>query len=275
MPFLEVNGKRLFYHKTSAEKVSKPGSNLSVLAIHGLGSTHSFYLPVFRQLAEAGFTCYGYDTYGSGHSVLSDNAEQSVGSMSDDVLGLMSKLGLTAKQTILIGHSMGGMVACQAATQHPFAGLVLLGPVHPSPAAAEVFSKRIQIVHEQGMEAMADTIPRAATGSRSTATQHAWIRSLLLSQHPAGYISLCNVIAKANPPEYQRITSPVLVVAGAEDKSAPLAGCRAILESCKPDVRTRIEVLDGMGHWHCVEAPDAVGKLIVEFAHEVREPGAV
>lgn len=78
------------------------------------------------------------------------------------------------------------------------------------------------------MEAMADTIPRAATGSRSTSTQHAFIRTLLLAQDAAGYISLCKVIADAEPPKYDKITSPMLLLAGAEDKSAPLEGCQLI-----------------------------------------------
>ena len=80
------------------------------------------------------------------------------------------------------------------------------------------------------MEAMADAIPGAATGSKATPTQQAFIRSLLLSQQPEGYVSLCNVIAEAMPPEYGKVASPLLIVAGAEDKSAPLPGCQTILD---------------------------------------------
>jgi hypothetical protein len=80
------------------------------------------------------------------------------------------------------------------------------------------------------MEAMADAIPKAATGSMSTSAQHAWIRSLLLSQQPAGYISLCSILAKATPPDYRQVRSPILLIAGADDKSAPLVGCTTILE---------------------------------------------
>lgn len=80
------------------------------------------------------------------------------------------------------------------------------------------------------MEAMADTIPRVATGSKSTPTQKAFIRSLLLSQQPAGYVSLCKVIAEAEPPEYKNVTCPLLIVAGDDDKSAPLQGCQSIYD---------------------------------------------
>jgi hypothetical protein len=80
------------------------------------------------------------------------------------------------------------------------------------------------------MEAMAVTIPGAATGSKSTPTQQAFIRSLLLSQELAGYVSLCKVIAGATPPEYAKVTCPLLIVAGEEDKSASLSGCQTIFD---------------------------------------------
>lgn len=32
------------------------------------------------------------------------------------------------------------------------------------------------------------------------------------------------------------------------------------------EVRKEIEVLDGVGHWHCVEAGEVIGGRIVRFA---------
>ena len=60
----------------------------------------------------------------------------------------MDTLGLKNSQTIVIGHSMGGMVACELASRNCYAGVVLLGPVHPNPEGAEVFASRIAAVKE-------------------------------------------------------------------------------------------------------------------------------
>lgn len=48
----------------------------------------------------------------------------------------------------VVGHSMGGMIACELAIQYPHRvkGLILPGPVHPSPTLSEVFTKRIAAV---------------------------------------------------------------------------------------------------------------------------------
>lgn len=67
-------------------------------------------------------------------------------SMADDASSLMTTFGTTPGRTIVVGHSMGGMVACQLASLHSFAGAVLIGPVHPSSGVASVFSKRIETV---------------------------------------------------------------------------------------------------------------------------------
>jgi DNA repair exonuclease SbcCD nuclease subunit len=79
------------------------------------------------------------------------------------------------------------------------------------------------------MEAVAKVIPSAATGPNATATQKAFIRTLLLAQTAAGYKSLCRTIAGATRPRYEDITCPLLIIAGSHDKTAPLTGSQDIL----------------------------------------------
>ena len=57
---------------------------------------------------------------------------------------------------------------------------------------------------------------------------------------------------------------PVLIIAGEEDKSAPLKGCEFILGELGSREK-KLEVLKGVGHWHCVEASDEVGRLVKGF----------
>lgn len=79
-----------------------------------------------------------------------------------------------------------------------------------------------------GMEAMADTIPAAATGPKATETQRAFIRALLLSQSPEGYNSLCKAISDAQPPDYVHSNSPLLILSGSHDKTSPLEAAKKI-----------------------------------------------
>ena len=80
--------------------------------------------------------------------------------MAEDALSLMAVSYIAPERTIVVGHSMGGMVACTLASQHPFAGVVLLGPVHPTPQVASIFAKRIETVEQRKLASPKDTTPQ-------------------------------------------------------------------------------------------------------------------
>ena len=111
---------------------------------------------------------------------------------------------------------------------------------------------------------MADTIPTGATGSRATPLQQAFIRQLLLAQNPRGYQSMCKVVGGAQVPDYASIQIPTLLIAGDEDKSAPLAGCEEIQKRIGCEGK-QFKVVEKMGHWHCIEAPDVMIESIGKF----------
>jgi pimeloyl-ACP methyl ester carboxylesterase len=65
------------------------------------------------------------------------------------------------------------------------------------------------------------------------------------------------------------VQCPVLVIAGEEDKSAPLEGCQSIFGELSSQEK-KLEVLKGVGHWHCVEAGDEVGRLVKDFVGRLK-----
>ncbi|TKA72237.1 hypothetical protein B0A49_05985 [Cryomyces minteri] len=264
MPLLRVGYKLLHY--TDAQP-SGPVRETLVLT-HGLGSSQDFYGPIVPQLTAQSFRCIAFDTTGAARSPYTC-VEQSVASLAADALAVLD--ALEVRKAVVVGHSMGGIVAAHlaATASARIVAAVLIGPVLPSPAVADVFEKRIRVVAEQGMEAMANTIPGAAVGAKASALTKAFIRELLLGQDARGYVSSCRVIAGAEPPDYAHISIPCLIIAGAEDKSAPLEGCKKILAAIGAEEK-RMEVLDGVGHWHCLEAPDEVARRIIDFYHQIQ-----
>lgn len=146
---------------------------------------------------------------------------------------------------------------------------VLVGPVYPNENVVPIFEKRIETVQREGMQPMADTIPHAAVGKKASPLVKAFIRELLLSQDPAGYCSNCRVIVNARPPNYSKINIPILILAGEEDKSAPLEGCKKMFEEMGTTEK-RMEIMQGVGHWHCLEAYDEVCSLIEAFYNEIQ-----
>lgn len=268
MPFLQVNYKRIYYRDTPPANGAPPRETLVLL--HGLGSSHNYYTGVIPYLTAQSFRCISIDAHGSGLSSYS-HVEQTVDSLAVDVVDIMDALSIS--QAVVIGHSMSGMTAPHLSVNWPdrISALILIGPVFPTEAVASVFEERIAKIRKDGLDSMADTVPWSAVGSKAQSIHNAMIRTLILGSSPQGYISNCKVIANAykSPPEYHKVACPTLIIAGDEDKSAPLPGCEQILQSLGSEEK-ELKVLKGVGHWHCVEVPAEVGKEIVDFMKQIQ-----
>ncbi|EXJ91081.1 hypothetical protein A1O1_04188 [Capronia coronata CBS 617.96] len=265
MPFAKINNHSLHYTDIAPTGDQEP--KLTLILVHGLGSTQNYYFPIFPYLAN--YRCIVFDNYGAGRSVY-DGGETSIPSIAQDVLGLLDHLGVP--KAVVVGYSMGAIVPTYLASTSPdrvVAG-VCIGPVNPNENAASVFEQRITIVKEGGIETMANTIPNAATGSKATATAKGFIREMIMGQSPEGYIANCRAIAAARQPEYEKVKCPILIIAGEQDKSAPLAGCKEIFAHLGTEEKNkRLEILPGVGHWYCVEVPDEVGPLVRDFCGQL------
>lgn len=51
-----------------------------------------------------------------------------------------------------------------------------------------------------------------------------------MAQEPQGYASLCSVIANAQEPNYSAVTCPMLILAGEDDRTAPISASESILK---------------------------------------------
>lgn len=232
---------------------------------HGLGSSNNYYTGTIPTLTAAGYRCITYDLHGSALTPYTF-LPQTVSSLATDAIDLMDALSIPT--ATFVGHSMSGMTGPSLAAAHPdrINGLVLVGPVFPTEAGAKMFDDRIEKVSKGGMEVMADTVPFMAVGSKAQAVHRAFIRELILGMEPAGYIGLCRVIAGAwkEGIRYGDVTAPTLIVAGEEDKSAPMDGCEKILKVLGSKDK-ELSVMKGVGHWQCVEAPEDTAELITGF----------
>jgi len=104
-----------------------------VILVHGLGEHAGRYDHVARRLNEWGFAVRGYDHYGHGESGGVRGALPNGMRLVDDLADLVDSTRMRMEEgtpLILLGHSMGGLVAACMAAQHgrPVDGLVLSSP---------------------------------------------------------------------------------------------------------------------------------------------------
>lgn len=61
---------------------------------------------------------------------------------------MLSDLGIDTGNLVVVGHSMGALIACELEAIYTLRGVVLIGPVQPSQNLAKVFEDRIQKVQQ-------------------------------------------------------------------------------------------------------------------------------
>lgn len=128
-----------------------------VLLLHGFTGAKEDFTEWLDELAAIGWHAVAYDQRGHGTSAHpAGEAAYSLAIFTDDVRGVADELGWD--QFVLLGHSVGGMVAQLFALDQPerLRGLVLMGTSHgpPDGIEAELVSLGQEVVREGGTTAL-------------------------------------------------------------------------------------------------------------------------
>lgn len=141
-PFTASDGDNLALRDWPATVV-RPQRGMVVL-VHGLGEHTGRYQELARRLNGWGFAVRGYDQYGHGESGGVRGALPSAMRLVEDLADVIDSTRKRMRQglpLIVLGHSLGGLVAASAVAQGAVAidGLVLSSPVFD--AALNAFQK--------------------------------------------------------------------------------------------------------------------------------------
>ena len=142
-----------------------PETATPVVLVHGLGSDHTGWLEAIETLSRS-FHVVAYDLPGHGCSPRNRVAERAIENMADDLIDVLKTLG--GRKAVVMGHSMGGMIAltsCRRGSdvRDRLAGLVLVhtSPVNPFETMAPVpLHRKLQKpVHEPLLRVSAALAP--------------------------------------------------------------------------------------------------------------------
>jgi pimeloyl-ACP methyl ester carboxylesterase len=231
----------------------RPGRPLAIF-LHGAGMDRSVWATQTRAFPPRGLDVLAVDLPGHGGSDGAPLAD--IGAMADWTLALMTAAG--AERASLIGHSMGALIALEAAARAPerIERLALVGvaakmPVHPDLLAAA----------QANDHAAVDMVSLWSLGSAARggcATPGAWMlggaeRLLELSRPGVLHTDLaaCNAYRGALEAA-AKVTAATTLIAGERDMMTPLKSARLLAEAI---AGARLVALKGVGHLPMVEAP--------------------
>lgn len=236
--------------------------------INSLGTDHRIWDAVIPVLA-GDYPIVRYDKRGHG---LSDcpPAPYTIRDHVHDLTELLAALDI--KQAILIGISVGGMIAMDYAAANParLAALVLCD-TYPKIGTAEMWNDRINTLRAHGMAALSDTILArwfAPDFHMQYPAAYRGYGNMLLRTPVEGYTGTCEAIRDADLTDIVgKIQTRTLILCGASDVSTPPVLVRE-LATMLPNARY-VEI-ENAGHLPCIENPAAVTTAIYTFLKDRR-----
>ena len=264
-------------------------AGVPIVMVHGLGGSHLNWVGVAPPLAQRHHV-YAVDQAGFG---LTPGTHRSTSVHANADLLARFVREVVGRPAVLVGNSMGGMVALLTAAAHPelVEGLVLIDPSIPVPrqrpdlaVSATFLVYATPFVGERYLELLTrrtsdrqrvQSVVNLCFADPSRANPDVVDAGVVLAAHRRGVPgqeaaflgaarSLMRVLA--NPRRYRSvmrsIDRPVLLVHGELDRLVPVAAARAVA-AANPSWETMF--LPGVGHTPQLEVPDAVRDRMVTW----------
>ncbi len=242
------------------------GSGPDVLLLHGVGLRAEAWGAQLDALASAN-RLTAPDMPGHGESPLGDSG----GGLSDYINAALNVLGCLKGPVVLVGHSMGAMIALELAAKAPdqVRGVVALNAIF------ERSAKAAQAVHDRASELDGET------RADSTGTLRRWFgdgasperdacREWLMAMDPAAYKLAYTVFAQSQSPrrdELENLACPALFLTGSLEPNSTPEMSRNMADATP---NGRAQVIDGAAHMMPMTHAIQVNAAISSFQSEVR-----
>ena len=257
----------------------------TVVLLHGNNFAGFYFGVVIDALRKEGFRVIVPDQIGYGRSS-KPIIPYYLADMARNTRSMLQKLNIN--KAMIVGHSMGGMLAARFASQYPDATerLVLFNPIgltdtrfnNPVGDPDEAYKRTLASTYQTIRASLMRYVAHKPSAWNSQFESYVRIRYAwtLSADWPrlARVQTLINNVIYLDPVVYDwvHIQAPTLVYGGAEDMLAgtPAAfqeGMKRIAATI-PNGKARLELLPGLGHVPFMEAPERALPPLVAFLKE-------
>jgi pimeloyl-ACP methyl ester carboxylesterase len=263
---IDVNGAPVYcYTGSKAFDPAQP----SIAFLHGAQNDHSVWALQSRYFAWHGWNVLAPDL--PGHGMSGGEALATVEDMAAWLLALLDAAG--CGKALLVGHSMGSLIALEAAHRAPerVSGLALLGTTWPMKvsdtllaASKDALQSAIDMVN---IWSHTGPLPKPASPAPgfSVTGMSRRLMQRMAERNPGPLFhtdfSACNAYANGGAAA-AGVACPTLFVLGARDMMTPPRSAQALASTVK---HGKILTVDA-GHAMMAEQPDAVLDALAAFA---------
>ncbi|QWV93756.1 alpha/beta hydrolase [Geomonas oryzisoli] len=250
------------------------GTGPSVILIHGFPLNRQMWQPQLQPLADAGFRVIAPDLRGFGASDAPAGG-YSMDRFADDIIALMDALNLD--QAVIGGMSMGGYVLMNLLERYPDrvrAACFIATRANADDEAGRARRSAMAAEAERlganpVIKIFAELLFATETAERNPALI-ALVTSWMRSAAPRGLAG--GLLAMRDRKDYvgdlRSFQLPSLVLAGAEDRAAPLDVAKVLIDGL---AGCRSTVIEKAGHMVNMEQPEIFNRTMIEFLNSLPE----
>lgn len=234
--------------------------------LHGVGGGHHAWDGQVPWFAERGYAAHAWDQPGYGHTATVEPYD-----LAQVAASLRRLVDALDGPVVLVGHSMGGMVAQEAYARNPasIAGLVLSFTSAAFPGGGSDFTKQFvdaRIGPLDAGQSMADIAARlmpTMRGAKSRPEGVELARKVMSEVPPETYRKAVRLLTTFDRrADLKKIAVPTLLIAGSEDRTAP----PSVMERMAKEVPgSEYLVLEGCGHLGPMDQPGAFNDAVFTF----------
>jgi pyruvate dehydrogenase E2 component (dihydrolipoamide acetyltransferase) len=242
-----------------------------ILLVHGAASRAERWVPAMEVMAGRGWHCFSMDQVGHGFASKPADFVYSAEALARFVLGTADALGL--RKPVLIGTSLGGLVAATAALMAPdrFAALGMVGALGLAPIGPERGAQIAKIVANTDRTWIAQKVAMASGGAAVSEDDPRVVEEWRVNSGPGGQeamdavgryirdVSDRELVVDRLAKEWPR--EKLLLVWGGADPVVPVACGKAGAER----LGVPLNLVDGAGHTPYAEQPEAFVKIVEAF----------
>lgn len=241
-----------------------------LLFLHGVGGGHHAWDAQLLHFPKLGYAAHAWDQPGYGHSAMVEpyDLEQ----VSAALARLIQSLG--GEPVILVGHSMGGLIAQETYFRHPrlvkalalcFTSAAFVGG---STFAKQFVDARIGPLDAgQTMAEVAARLMPTHRGSKSDPAGVALAERIMARIPPETYRKAVHLLTTFDRrADLPKIAVPTLLIAGSDDRTAPPA-IMASMQKKIPD--SELVILQGCGHLGPMDQPGPFNAALERFLHKM------
>ncbi|MEN9559519.1 MAG: hypothetical protein RLZZ502_730 [Pseudomonadota bacterium] len=251
-------------HLASGHTVSyleRAGSGKTVVLLHGIGSNASNW----QALLDVGIghaRLIAWNAPGYLDCTALAHADPTPAHYAQVLAEFLSSLHI--HKPILVGHSLGALMAGAYAAVHPVEHLLLLSPAQGYAAVdpalrAQKRDDRLSMLHDLGLARMAQERSGALLRPDAPESERARVVAAMLALNEAGYTQATHCLANGHLlADALACQAPITVACGELDAITPPKGARRLAEQLNASYVSMGEV----GHMLAIETPTAVRTLI-------------